>query len=76
MTVHLPILSRTIPIKWYTDLKMHVMVLFCCLMHLQEMYSKIAQVSNFVHCIGVAPIMQLRTCVKKIVTFKGGHLMW
>ena len=25
--------------------------------------------------IGVAPIMQLRTCVIKIVTFKGGHLM-
>ena len=26
--------------------------------------------------IGVALIMQLRTCVIKIVTFKGGHLMW
>ena len=26
--------------------------------------------------IGVAPITQLRTCVIKIVTFKGGHLMW
>ena len=29
--------------------------------------------TNFV---GVAPITQLRTCVIKIVTFKGGHLMW
>ena len=27
-------------------------------------------------CIGVATITQLRTCVIKIVTFKGGHLMW
>ena len=27
-------------------------------------------------CIGVAPITQLRTCVIKVVTFKGGHLMW
>ena len=26
--------------------------------------------------IGVAPITHLRTCVMKIVTFKGGHLMW
>ena len=26
--------------------------------------------------IGVAPIMQLRTCVIQIVTFKGGHLRW
>ena len=26
--------------------------------------------------IGVAPFMQLRTCVIKIVTFKGGHPMW
>ena len=26
--------------------------------------------------IGVAPITQLRTCVIKIETFKGGHLMW
>ena len=26
--------------------------------------------------IDVAPITQLRTCVIKIVTFKGGHLMW
>ena len=26
--------------------------------------------------IGVAPITHLRTCVIKIVTFKGGHLMW
>ena len=26
--------------------------------------------------IGVAPITQLRTYVIKIVTFKGGHLMW
>ena len=26
--------------------------------------------------IGVAPITQLRTRVIKIVTFKGGHLMW
>ena len=26
--------------------------------------------------IGVAPITQLRTCVIKIATFKGGHLMW
>ena len=26
--------------------------------------------------IGVAPITQLRTCVIKIVTFKGDHLMW
>ena len=25
--------------------------------------------------IGLAPITQLRTCVIKIVTFKGGHLM-
>ena len=26
--------------------------------------------------IGVAPISQLRRCVIKIVTIKGGHLMW
>ena len=26
--------------------------------------------------IGVAPITQLRMCVIKIVTLKGGHLMW
>ena len=26
--------------------------------------------------IGLAPIRQLRMCVIKIVTFKGGHLMW
>ena len=26
--------------------------------------------------IGVAPITQLRSCVIKIVTFKGGHPMW
>ena len=26
--------------------------------------------------IGLAPIMQLGTCVIKILTFKGGHLMW
>ena len=26
--------------------------------------------------IAVAPITQLRTCVIKIVTFKGGHLKW
>ena len=26
--------------------------------------------------IGVAPITQLHTCIIKIVTFKGGHLMW
>ena len=26
--------------------------------------------------IGIAPLTQLRTCVIKIVTFKGGHLMW
>ena len=26
--------------------------------------------------IGVAPNTQLHTCVTKIVTFKGGHLMW
>ena len=26
--------------------------------------------------IGVAPITQLRMCVIKIVTFKGGRLMW
>ena len=29
-----------------------------------------------VQCIGVAPITQLRTCVVKIETSKGGHLMW
>ena len=28
------------------------------------------------HTIGIAPITQLRTCVIKIVTFKGCHLMW
>ena len=27
-------------------------------------------------CIGVAPITQLRTCVIKIATFIGDHLMW
>ena len=27
-------------------------------------------------CIGVAQITQSRTCVIKIVTFKGGHFMW
>ena len=27
-------------------------------------------------CNGIAPITQLRTCVIKIVTFKGGRLMW
>ena len=37
--------------------------------------------SSTLHCnkdnfIGVAPITQLRTCVSKIVTFKGGHPMW
>ena len=26
--------------------------------------------------IGVAPITTLRTCIIKIETFKGGHLMW
>ena len=26
--------------------------------------------------IGVAPITQLGTCVIKIITFKGGHLIW
>ena len=26
--------------------------------------------------IGVAPITQLRMCVRKIVKFKGGHPMW
>ena len=26
--------------------------------------------------IGVAPITHLRMCVLKIVTLKGGHLMW
>ena len=26
--------------------------------------------------IGIAPITQLRMCVIKIVSFKGGHLMW
>ena len=26
--------------------------------------------------IGIAPIMQVRKCVIKIVTFKGGHFMW
>ena len=26
--------------------------------------------------VGVAPIMQLRKCVMKIVTFKRGHLMF
>ena len=26
--------------------------------------------------IVLAPITQLRMCVIKIVTFKGGHLMW
>ena len=26
--------------------------------------------------IGVAPITQLRTCLIKIVTLQGGHLMW
>ena len=29
-----------------------------------------------VKSIGVAPITQLRTCIIKIVTLKGGHLMW
>ena len=29
-----------------------------------------------VGCIGVVPNAQLRTCVIKIVTLKGGHLMW
>ena len=29
-----------------------------------------------VSCIGVAPITQLCMCIIKIVTFKGGHLMW
>ena len=28
----------------------------------------------FVAAIGVAPITQLRTCVIKIITLKGGHL--
>ena len=27
------------------------------------------------NCIGIAPITQLRTCIIKIVTFKGGHLI-
>ena len=35
-------------------------------------YSKV----NPLYTIGVAPIAQLRTCVIKIVAFKGGHLMW
>ena len=26
--------------------------------------------------IGIVPITQLRTCVIKVVAFKGGHLMW
>ena len=26
--------------------------------------------------IGVAPITQLRTCVIKMITIEGGHLMW
>ena len=29
-----------------------------------------------VHSVGVALITQLRTCVIKIVTFKGGRPMW
>ena len=32
--------------------------------------------NHFIMIIGVAPITQLPTCVIKIVTFKGGHLMW
>ena len=28
------------------------------------------------YIIGVAPITQLRKCLIKIVTFKGGHPMW
>ena len=47
-------------------------------------YSKIVRINAtckyiVVSCkvvIGVAPITQLRTCVIKMVTFKGGHLMW
>ena len=29
-----------------------------------------------IHIIDIAPIAQLRTCVIKTVTFKGGHLLW
>ena len=32
--------------------------------------------SDHTNVIGVAPIMQLRMCVIKIVMFKGGHPMW
>ena len=37
--------------------------------------SKLALSLNYVP-ISVAPITQLRTCVMKNVTFKGGHQMW
>ena len=32
--------------------------------------------SSITLVIGIAPITKLRTHVIKIVTFKGGHLMW
>ena len=33
-------------------------------------------IKQYLTVIGVAPILQLRTCVIKIVIFKEGHLMW
>ena len=45
-----------------------------------EAVSRIARCSTGVNLrviyIGITHIMQLRMCVIKIVTFKGGHLMW
>ena len=34
------------------------------------------KVSTVIPAIGIAHITQLRTCVIKIVTFMGAHLMW
>ena len=46
---------------------------FTCLRTAVHCYNIVILVSSLI--IGVAPISQLRTCMIKIVTFKGGQLM-
>ena len=42
----------------------------------QLVQNKRTQSDQTVDSIGIVPITQLYTCVIKIVTFKGGQLMW
>ena len=74
--MHVQLIKGATPLHF--GLKLHLPPYYICIQagKALERLHICTDLSDHPLLIGIAQIKHLRRCVMKIVTFKGGHLMW